>query len=127
MTRIITETRYDRIIRDRAEARKAYASRWVGWRVFAVDVVPDEDGLSRVNVFADPATGPTSAGMYNFSFLVDVQGRCSERLASLIDACGLTERANELFALEGRHFAARNLGAAAGDFGPLSVALQAAA
>lgn len=126
MTRIIADNRYERIMRERAEARRAWAARWNGWRVFAVDIVPDEDGLARINVFVDPATGPTSSGMYNFSFLVDVDGRMSARLSSLLDACGLSGTVDPI-AVEGRYFAARDNGRTADDFGPLSLALQAAA
>jgi hypothetical protein len=122
LTRIIAETRYDRVINARREA----AARWNGWRVFAVDIVPAEDDLARVNVFVDPATGPTSSGMYNFSFLVDVAGRTSARLNALLEACGLTGAVDPV-AIEGRHFAARENGRTPSDFGPLALALQAAA
>lgn len=125
MTRIIADTRYERIMRERAEARKAFAARWLGWRVFAVDVVPAEDGLSRVNVFCDPASGPSASGMFNFSFLIDADGRGSKRLESLLFACGLTGSVDPA-AIEGRYFAARDTGRTPDDFGPLSMALQAA-
>jgi hypothetical protein len=125
MTRIMTESRGERIIRERAEAKQVWAARWNGWRIFAVDVVPSEDGLSRVNVFCDPATGPSASGMFNFSFLIDADGRGSKRLEALLVACGLTGSVDPA-AIEGRYFAARDTGRTPEDFGPLSMALKAA-
>ena len=123
MTRVITETRFERIVKARREA----ATRWVGWRIFAVDVMPDEDGLSRINVFIDPATGATASGITNLSFLIDAEGRRSRRLEALLVACGVTHDVDDLSMVEGRHFAARDNGRTTSDFGLLSLALQAAA
>jgi hypothetical protein len=127
LTRIIAETRYDRVINTQSDARKAFAAGWNGWRIFAVDVVPDEDELSRVNVFIDPASGPSQFGMTNLSFLIDAKGRGSKRLEALTVACSGSEVVTDLVGLEGRYFAARDNGRTADDFGSLALALQAAA
>lgn len=123
MTRIITETRYDRLM----QARQATAARWIGWRVFAVEIQEGPDDLARVLAYCEPLTAPSSI-THVFEFLTDAEGkRRSPRFDAFLAACGVTERVDEVREVEGRYFAARNEGRNSVDFESLALALQAAA
>jgi hypothetical protein len=114
---------------DVARVERAAANRmskvrgWVGWCVAALDVAEDADGLVRITVHAEPV-GAEYREKAQFEFLTDMAGqRRSSRLDAFLRACGIRERCDDTREVEGRHFATRNGGRTAVDFGPLTRSL----
>ncbi|MQY45339.1 hypothetical protein GAO09_04570 [Rhizobiales bacterium RZME27] len=99
--------------------------KWVGWRVWAVDLHRDADRKLRLNVFADPIDGPKQQEVFEF-FLGPLGQTASPRFTALAVACGIRTRLTSVDQLEGRYFATRNGGKLSIDFGSLEFALAPA-
>ncbi|MBB6304028.1 hypothetical protein [Rhizobium leucaenae] len=108
---------------ERSAANRMAAVRgWVGWRVVAVEMEPDDDDLHRLKVFCGPLGGRYRELMV-LQFLVSTSTkRRSQRFESFLAACGI-KAINDSDEIEGRYFATRNRGRGVGDFGPLTLAL----
>jgi hypothetical protein len=128
LPRIITDTRAERALQARQEAKARWSAKWVGWRVFAIDIQDAGfDGRETVLAYCEPLVAPLSITQV-FEFTNGAPGkRWYPRCDAFLVACGVTEQVVEARTVEGRYFAARNQGENPSDFGPLSLALQAAA
>ncbi|TWF49638.1 hypothetical protein [Neorhizobium alkalisoli] len=103
-----------------------FDQKWIGWRVWAVDLHRETDGNLRLCVFADHANGSKQPSTV-FEFLLGPLGRtASPKLVAFAAACGMRGFITSVDQLEGRYFSTRNSGKRSIDFGPLSNALAAA-
>ncbi|MCV0396946.1 MAG: hypothetical protein K5872_08940 [Rhizobiaceae bacterium] len=99
---------------------------WRAYRVLAVDVHDEPDGLARVNVFTAPVPDRSPKSTPVFEFMVGSEDRRipSQRFQSFLAACGIQERVDDTREIDGRYFAARDNGRSVTDFGPLENAFR---
>lgn len=120
----IVETADDVARVERAAGNRMAAVRgWSGWRVDAVDISEEADGLARLKIYAKPI-GPCLVEAVIHEFLVGLDHcRRSKRFDAFLLACGVTKLLGDSSEIEGRYFATRNRGRGSVDFGPLTNAL----
>lgn len=97
---------------------KYLESTWRNWRIWAIDHHV-ENGMVRLNVFAEPADSDVARLEQSFHFMLDKEGcKASERFIAFCVACGIRDEISNTRELLGRFFSMRNDGKYAIDFMP---------